>query len=149
MQGLRSKNPVILPLDTEIERTIKQNPRDIVGKEEEELQKEEAMAKQQVNQPPLVNQPPPERRPMKQAFIPDNLNQTSCIAYQPEAEGNYYISPQILNALTHFRGTLTEDPNLHIREFTNLCKFKHVQGLDQEGIRMILFPFSLKDNARL
>jgi hypothetical protein len=107
------------------------------------------MAEQHANQPQLGNQPPPERRPMKQAFIPDNPNQTSCIAYQPEAEGNYYISPQILNALTHFRGTPTEDPNLHLREFTDLCKFQHVQGLDQEGIRMILFPFSLKDNARL
>jgi hypothetical protein len=149
MQGLRSKNPVILPLDTEIERTIRQKPGDNVEEEEEELQEEEVMAEQQVNQPQLINQPPQERKPMKQAFIPDNPNQTSCIAYQPEAQGNYYISPQILNALTHFRGTPTEDPNLHIREFTDLCKFQHVQGLDQEGIRMILFPFSLKDNARL
>jgi hypothetical protein len=93
MQGLRSKNPVILPLDTEIERTIRQKPRDNVEEEKEELQEEEAMAEQQVNQPQLVNQPPPERRPMKQAFILDNPNQTSCIAYQPEAKGNYYISP--------------------------------------------------------
>jgi hypothetical protein len=96
-----------------------------------------------------VNQPPPERRPMKQSFIPHNPNQPSCIAYQPEAEGNYYISPQILNALTHFRGTATEDSNLYLREFSDLCKFQHIQDLDQEGIRLILFPFSLKDNARL
>jgi hypothetical protein len=34
-------------------------------------------------------------------------------------------------------------------EFSDLCKFQHAQGLDQEGIRMILFPFSLKDNAKL
>jgi hypothetical protein len=86
---------------------------------------------------------------MKQSFIVDNPNQSSCIAYQPKAEGNYYISPQILNALTHFRGPPTEDPNLYLREFSNICKFQHIQGLDQEGIRMILFPFSLKDNARL
>jgi hypothetical protein len=59
MQGLHSKNPVILPLDTEIERTIRQKPRDNVEEEEEELQEEEVMAEQQ------VNQPPPERRPMK------------------------------------------------------------------------------------
>jgi hypothetical protein len=149
MQGLHSRNPVILPLDTEIERTIRQKSGDNFEEEEEELHEEKAMAEQLVNQPQLGNQPPPERRPMKQAFIPDNPNQTSCIAYQPEAQGNYYISPQILNALTHFRGTPTEDPNLHLREFTDLCKFQHVQGLDQDGIRMILFPFSLKDNARL
>jgi hypothetical protein len=143
MQGLRSKNPAILPLDTETERTIQQKPKDNVEEEEEELQIEEAMAEQN------VNQPPPKRRPMKQSFILDNPNQTSCIAYQPEAKGNYYISPQILNTLTHFKGTPTEDPNLHLREFTDLCKFQHVQGLDQEGIKMILFPFSLKENTRL
>jgi hypothetical protein len=32
MQGLGSKNPAILPLDTEIERTIQQKPKDNVGK---------------------------------------------------------------------------------------------------------------------
>jgi hypothetical protein len=86
---------------------------------------------------------------MKQSFIPQNPTQPSCIAYQPVVEGNYYISPQILNALTHFRGTATEDPHLHLSEFSDLCKFRHLQGLDQEGIRFILFPFSLKDNAKL
>ena len=49
----------------------------------------------------------------------------------------------------HFKGTPTDDPNLHLRKFIDLCKFQHIQGLDQEGIRMILFPFSLIDNARL
>jgi hypothetical protein len=137
MQGLRSKNPTILPIDIEIERTIRQKPRDNIEEEEEELDVEEETTVAQ-----NVNQPPPERRPMKQSFIPDNPNQSSCIAYQPEAEGNYYISPQILNAWTHFRGTPTEDPNLHLREFSNLCKFQHIQGLDQERIRIILFPFS-------
>jgi hypothetical protein len=88
MQGLRSKNPTILPIDIKIEQTIQQKPRDNIEEEEEELNvKEETMAAQN------VNQPPPKRRPMKQSFILDNPNQSSCIAYQLEAEGNYYISP--------------------------------------------------------
>ena len=80
MQGLRSKNPTILPIDTEIERTIRQKPKD-------NIVEEETMAAQN------VNPPPPTRRSMKQSFILDNPNQSSCIAYQPEVEGNYYISP--------------------------------------------------------
>jgi hypothetical protein len=79
----------------------------------------------------VVNQSPPERRPMKQSFIPYNPNQPSCIAYQPQVEGNYYISPQILNVLTHFRGTDTEDPNLHLRDFSDFCKFQDIKGLHQ------------------
>jgi hypothetical protein len=104
MHELRSKNPTILPINTKIELTIRQKPRDKIEEEEEEFDvEEETMAEQ------LVNQPLPERRPMKQSFVPHNPNQPSCIAYQPRAEGNYYISPQILNALTHFRGIATED----------------------------------------
>ena len=91
MQGLRSKNPAILPLDTEIERTIRQRPGDNIEEVEEELNIEDEMAEQH------VKQPQPQRRPMKQSYIPDNPNQSSCIAYQPEAEGNYYISLQIPN----------------------------------------------------
>jgi hypothetical protein len=74
MQGLRSKNPTILPIDTKIEWTIRQKPRDKVEEEKEEFQIEKIMAEQLVNQPQLGNQPPPERRPMKQSFIPDNPN---------------------------------------------------------------------------
>jgi hypothetical protein len=103
---LRSKNPTILPINTEIEWTIRQKPTNSIEEEEVEFKVEETMAEQLVNQQPLVNPPPPTRRPMKQSFIPQNPNQPSCIAYQPEAEGNYNISPQILNALTHFRALL-------------------------------------------
>ena len=84
------------------------------------------MAEQLVNKLPLVNQPPSARRPMKQSFIPQNPNQPSCIAYQLEAKGNYYLSLQILNALTHFRGTANENAHLHLREFSDLCKFQHI-----------------------
>ena len=70
-----------------------------------------------------VNQLPPKQRPTKQSLVLDNPSQSSYIAYQPEAKGNDYISPQILNALMRFRGTPTKDPNLHLREFSDLCKF--------------------------
>jgi hypothetical protein len=91
MQGLRSKNPIVLPLDTEIERTIRQKPRDNDEEEEEELQIEEAMAEQHVNQLQLGNKPPLERRPMKQFLIltiptshhtlPINLRQKAITTY--------------------------------------------------------------------
>ena len=97
----------------------------------------------------LVNQPPPMRRPMKHAFIPQNLDPPSCIAYQPKVQGTFNLSPHILNTLTHFKGTATEDPHLHLREFFDLCKTHNIQGITLEGIRLIVFPFSLKDNAKL
>jgi hypothetical protein len=53
MQGLRSKNPTILPIDIEIKWAIRQKPRDNLEEEEEELDvEEETMAAKNVNQPP-------------------------------------------------------------------------------------------------
>jgi hypothetical protein len=48
----------------------------------------------------------------------------------------------------HYRGTVTEDPYLHIQDFFDLCKMQNIHGLNAEGIRLILFPSSLKDNAK-
>jgi hypothetical protein len=47
----------------------------------------------------------------------------------------------------HYRGTPKDDPYLHIRDFFDLCKMQNIHGLNAEGIRLILIPFSSKDNA--
>ena len=56
-----------------------------------------------------------------------------------------YANTQCFDSLR----TVTEDSNLHLKEFFVLCKFRHIQGLTPKGIRLVLFPFSLKDNAKL
>lgn len=89
------------------------------------------------------------QRPMKDSFVPQNLNQPSCIAYQPIVQGSFNLSHQLLNMVQDYRGTPSEDPYLHIRDFFDLCKTQNIQGLTPKGIRLILFPFSLKDNAKL
>jgi hypothetical protein len=143
MQGHRSQNLAVIPYNPEIERTIRQprRPKED-SEEEEEFEVEEKMAEAHIE-----NQP--ERKPMKSSFIPQNLNQPSCIAYQPNAQGSFNLSPHLLNMLPHFRGTPSEDPYLHIRDFFDLCKTQNIHGLTSEHIRLILFPFSLKDNAKL
>jgi hypothetical protein len=49
----------------------------------------------------------------------------------------------------HYKGTPIENPYWHIREIVDVCKTQNVQGLTQDEIRLILFPFSLKDNAKI
>jgi len=92
---------------------------------------------------------PPERKPMKSSFIPQNRNLPSCIAFQPNVQSNFNLSPDLLSTVPHYRGTPTEDPYLQIRDFFDLCKTQNIHGLNAEGIRLILFPFSLKYNAKL
>jgi hypothetical protein len=70
------------------------------------------------------------------------------IAFQPNVQSNFDLSP-LLNMVPHYRGTPKEDPYLHIWDFFYLCKNQNVHGLNAKGIRLILFPFSLKENAKL
>jgi hypothetical protein len=61
---------------------------------------------------------------------------------------SYDLSP-LLNMCAHYKGTPTENPYWHIREIIDLCRTENVQGLTQDEIRLIRFPFSLKDNAKI
>ena len=62
---------------------------------------------------------------------------------------NYKLSPHLLNLVSHYKGTPTEDPYLHFLDFFDLCRIQNIQNLSSKGIRLILFPFSLKDKAKL
>jgi hypothetical protein len=137
--GRRSQNLYIITCDPEIKHTIRQC-RD-TSEFENIFKVEEDMAEVRVENPS-------EWKPMKSSFIPQNPNQPSCIAFQPNVQSNFDLS-LLLNMVPHYRGTPTEDPYLHIRDFFDLCKTQNVNGLNAEGIRLILFPFSLKDNAKL
>jgi hypothetical protein len=49
----------------------------------------------------------------------------------------------------HYKGTPIENPYWHVREIVDLCRTQNIQGLTQDEIRLILFPFSLKANAKI
>ncbi|KAM1105601.1 hypothetical protein ACFX13_002605 [Malus domestica] len=91
----------------------------------------------------------PVRRPMKDSFNPQDLDQPSCIACQPNIDGTCMLSPQLLNMVPHFNGeSLKEDPYARIQEFFDICKTQHIRGLSADEIKLLLFPFSLKEDAK-
>jgi hypothetical protein len=55
----------------------------------------------------------PERKSMKSSLIPHNLNQPSFIAFLPNVQRNFNLSPY-----------------LHIRDFLDLCKTQNIHGLN-------------------
>ncbi|KAF7823643.1 uncharacterized protein G2W53_021787 [Senna tora] len=65
---------------------------------------------------------------------------------------NFVIKPatiQLLQANGQFEGSPVEDPNNHILNFLKICDtFKH-NGVSHDAIRLRLFPFSLRDKAKV
>jgi hypothetical protein len=79
MQGWRSQNLAIVPYNPEIERIIRQKQKDN-SKAEEEFEARERMEENS-----------PVRRPMKNAFMPQSLDQPSCIDFQPVRQSNFNL----------------------------------------------------------
>ncbi|KAF7802389.1 uncharacterized protein G2W53_041500 [Senna tora] len=65
---------------------------------------------------------------------------------------NFEIKPatiQLLQANGQFGGSPIEDPNNHILNILEICDtFKH-SGVSDDAIRLRLFPFSLRDKAKV
>ena len=87
-------------------------------------------------------------KPLKASFVPQGVAQPSCIAFTPTAGASFSLSPQLINSVPHFYGKPNEDPNNHLREFYDLCRTQFPLGLTAEQLKLILFPFSLKDHAK-
>ena len=71
----------------------------------------------------------------------------SCIVL-PEVQGSFQLDPEWIQMLPTFYGKSDENPYLHIYEFIDLCKIIGINQVNQEVVRLKLFPISLKDKAK-
>nr|GEV01169.1 hypothetical protein [Tanacetum cinerariifolium] len=82
-------------------------------------------------------------------YRPGNFEDPSPIVYPAAANGavsNFKIQPNLIAILPAFRGH--EEPYAHLREFFSITDTYQVNNTTKDGVRLCLFPFSLKDQAK-
>ncbi|GKE12937.1 reverse transcriptase domain-containing protein [Tanacetum coccineum] len=82
-------------------------------------------------------------------YRPGNFEDPSPIIYPAAANGvvsNFKIQLNLIAILPVFRGR--EEPYAHLREFFSIADTYQVNNTTKDGVRLCLFPFSLKDQAK-
>ena len=55
---------------------------------------------------------------------------------------------QMVQNSVQFGGSPTEDPNMHIRNFIEICDTFKFNNVSEDAVKLRLFPFSLRDKAK-
>ncbi|GAV66881.1 hypothetical protein CFOL_v3_10391 [Cephalotus follicularis] len=90
----------------------------------------------------------PQRRPLIEHFTPRAYTTASCIRVPAVQTAQYEIKSSIIQMLPSFYGLANEEPYKHLDEFIEICSTFKIQNLLEDALKLILFPFSLKDRAK-
>ena len=83
---------------------------------------------------------------MRDYIHPPRMSAPSCIVPQTE---EMVIRPYLVPLLPTFHGMESENPYTHIREFEEVCNTFKEETTFVDLMRLKLFPFTLKDKAKL
>ncbi|RVW63535.1 hypothetical protein CK203_060858 [Vitis vinifera] len=83
---------------------------------------------------------------MRDRMHPPRMSAPSCIV--PPFE-QLIIRPHIVPLLPNFHGMESENPYAHIKEFEEVCNTFREGGASIDLMRLKLFPFTLKDKAKI
>ncbi|WKA10592.1 hypothetical protein VitviT2T_028157 [Vitis vinifera] len=83
---------------------------------------------------------------MMDRMHPPRMSAPSCIV--PPLE-QLIIRPYIVPLLPNFHGMESENPYAHIKEFEEVCNTFREGGASIDLMRLKLFPFTLKDKAKI
>ena len=87
-------------------------------------------------------------------FTSTNNNDFICTPIAPPASPAspatfYEIKPALLNLVMkeQFSGVSTDDAVVHLNNFVELCEMQKYKDIDENLIKLKLFPFSLRGRA--
>jgi len=92
-----------------------------------------------------------QRRILRDYVTPGVHSPTLSITIPPVAAHNFELKLALISMVqqSQFGGSPMEDPNLHISVFLEVCDTLKINGASTDTIRLHLFPFSLRDKARV
>ncbi len=127
MHGRRSLRDKLTPFDPEIVRTFHHNLRT-------------------VNQLSISTMGE-HIRTLNELFAPASASPPTCIVLPINNAAQFEIRAATINMLPKFHGFESEQPYIHLNKFLTICQTFRNQNLDEEGIKLRLFPMTLEDRA--
>ncbi|XP_062113989.1 uncharacterized protein LOC133824999 [Humulus lupulus] len=103
------------------------------------------------NQPTAAGAPlNPAQRAVRDFCMPVVNENLTGIANPAIDANNFELKPALINMVqqNQFGGLATEDPNIHLAIFLEVCATVKMNGVTDDAIRLRLFPFSLRERAR-
>ena len=128
----RSRSVEDLNFDPEIERTLRQLRRN---------HKEKMAAEREVD-----------NRALREFALPQATGRSAAIVKPTIAANNFEIKPallQMMQSSLSFHGLPSDDPHAHLANFVEICDTFKYNGVTDDAVRLRLFPFSLKDKAKI
>ncbi|XP_019240668.1 PREDICTED: uncharacterized protein LOC109220665 [Nicotiana attenuata] len=95
--------------------------------------------------------PRPANRILRDYARPDRFNCESSVRKPPVAANNFEIRTSLIQTIQQsciFTGDTSEDPHSHLIDFLELVETAKYNGVPPEAIKLRLFPFSLKGDAK-
>ena len=79
------------------------------------------------------------------------MGSQNCIVKPTVEANNFEIKPAYIQMVSQYQfgGLPMEDPNAHLASFLDICDTFRMNGVSSDAIRLRLFPFSLRDKAKL
>ena len=86
-------------------------------------------------------------RTLNDYFAPVTAESPMCITLPTTTAAQFEIRLATINMLPKFHGLDSEQPYIHLGKFLKICNTFKNQSLDDDGVKLRLFPLSLEDKA--